>query len=279
MQWYDDIPILADISAEELEQRLGTETQARGGLFQKKPYQHAQHTFGYIPTKAVQDTEPLNIQSAGTILPDESLKGSRVSVTLDRFMIKAYPGWGQRTILFDFYAQHQTEHQIEHLHFNQTYHAQNGELVGIVGYPIFRNLSVPEAGLAFKCFTVNVQNQIDQNLLHFFDSPVFQSGLQLTTLAQPAIAPLAETALGLTKQIARRHQNVPVQNFYLGLDFSSIVTRARLREGSYIAIQTDDAWDWTEWQFHPSTGRIGQRNNPAMLIPHNYIVFSVSRQS
>jgi hypothetical protein len=42
-------------------------------------------------------------------------------------------------------------------------------------------------------------------------------------------------ALNLTKSIATRNRNVPVQDFYMDLDFSTIATRARLAEGSYLA--------------------------------------------
>jgi hypothetical protein len=34
---------------------------------------------------------------------------------------------------------------------------------------------------------------------------------------------------------------VPVQDFYLGLDFSAIATRARLALGSYLAVQVPEA--------------------------------------
>jgi hypothetical protein len=57
-------------------------------------------------------------------------------------------------------------------------------------------------------------------------------------------------ALLVTKAIARRHRNVPVQEFYLGLDFGSTATGARLAEGSYLAVQVPEAvqtvWDWEE---------------------------------
>jgi hypothetical protein len=38
-------------------------------------------------------------------------------------------------------------------------------------------------------------------------------------------------ALGLTKALASRHDNVPVQDFYLGLDTSGTPMGARLAEG------------------------------------------------
>jgi hypothetical protein len=38
-----------------------------------------------------------------------------------------------------------------------------------------------------------------------------------------------------------RNRNVPVQDFYLGLDFSAIPMRARLAQGSYLAVQISEA--------------------------------------
>ena len=48
---------------------------------------------------------------------------------------------------------------------------------------------------------------------------MFKAGLKLAATAQPAIRPLSQMALGLTKGIAARHRNVSVQDFYMGLDF------------------------------------------------------------
>jgi hypothetical protein len=72
-----------------------------------------------------------------------------------------------------------------------------------------------------------------------------------------------------------------VQDFYLGLDFSNITTRARLAEGSYIAVQISEsmklAWDWDEWVYDPSSGQVVNDYDRTELIPYNYIIFSVSR--
>ncbi|MEZ4527525.1 MAG: hypothetical protein R2941_16515, partial [Desulfobacterales bacterium] len=106
----------------------------------------------------------------------------------------------------------------------------------------------------FKCYTVNVKNESDEALLKFLDSDVFKTGLKLAKTAQPAIAPLSEMALGLTRSIAERNKNAPVQNFCMGLDFSAIPTQARLAEGSHIAVQIPEAlqtmWDWQDWVYY-----------------------------
>jgi hypothetical protein len=88
-------------------------------------------------------------------------------------------------------------------------------------------------------------------------------------------------ALALTRRIASRPKNVPVQDFYLGLDFSTIPMRAHLAEGSYLAIQIPETfqtiWSWSEWVYDPANGQVVSKADPGQLIPYNYIVFSVSR--
>ncbi len=170
---------------------------------------------------------------------------------------------------------------VEHLHFNATYRAKEGERAAILGFPVFLGLNVGIEGVMLKCYTVNVKNEADEALLKFLDSDVFKAGLKLAKTAQPAIAPLSEMALGLTRTLAARNKNVPVQDFHMGLDFTRIPTGARLAEGSYIAVQIPESlqtmWDWQDWIYNPSNGQIVNKEDRSKLIPNNYLVFSVSR--
>ena len=221
------------------------------------------------------------IRHAGNIPSDTRLKDARIKITLDRLYVADYPGRGMHRVLFDFYAQNQVERDVEHLHFNTTYRVREGQQAAIIGFPIFLGLNVGSEGVAFKCFTVNVKNDEDEAFLGFLESDVFKSGLKLMSTAQPAIAPFSQMAVGLTKAIACRHRNVPVQDFYMGLDFSSIPTRARLAEGAYVAVQVPETsvetWDWSEWIYNLMNGQIVNRTDTSQLIPYNHLVFSVSR--
>jgi hypothetical protein len=299
--WFDDLPVLGKLPADQAAAKLreagendaaaaleaGQETPARtfGGPkwwpFQDRPWQHTAHAFGYLAPASVGGA-PLAIQHAGNIAADPVLKNSRIKITLDRLRVAAYPGGGMHRVLFDFYAQNQVLGEVEHLHFNATYRVREGEQAAILGYPIFVGLNVGSEGVAFKCFTVNVRNDQDEALLGFLDSDVFKAGLKLASTVQPAIAPFSQMALGLTKSVATHNRNVPVQDFYLGLDFSPIPMRARLAEGSYLAVQIPEAlqtvWDWNEWVFNPANGQVVNKAEPGQLIPYNYLVFSVSRQ-
>jgi hypothetical protein len=297
--WFDDLPVVGKLPREQAAAKLrelgeddaaiALETTGRSATqmfgptwwpFQDKPWQHTAHAFGYLPPSAPGNTS-VAICHAGNMAADISLKNSRIKITLDRLRVAAYPGRGTHRVLFDFYAQNQVPGEAEHLHFNVTHRIREGEQAGILGFPIFVGLNVGTEGVAFKCFTVNVQNDQDERFLGFLESDVFKAGLKLASTVQPVIAPFSQMALSLTKSIATRHRNVPVQDFYMGLDFSNIAMRARLAEGSYLAVQIPETlhtvWDWREWIYNPANGHVVNKSEPTKLIPYNYIVYSVSR--
>jgi hypothetical protein len=248
--------------------------------FRERLWEHTAHAFGYL-APAAPGAAVLPIRHAGNIAPDVSLKGARLRITLDRLRVAQYPGGGVHQILFDFYARNQTTAGAEDLHFNAVYRAREGEGAAAVGYPIFVGLGAGPDGVAFRCFTVNVKNDQDEKLLAFLDSDVFRSGLKLASVAQPAVAPLSALAVGLTRALAGRNRNVPVQDFYLGLDFGANPLGARLAEGNYLAVQIPEAnqavWDWDQWVYNPSNGQVVKKDNKAELIPYNYVVFGVNR--
>lgn len=244
-----------------------------------RPFDYARHEFGYIPPRGNAGDAALPVSSALLVKPDESLKDGRVVVRLDYMGVAEYPGRGNHEVLFDFYGEnHLPEGEVEAVHFTQTFRVNEGGSIGVVGYPIFVGLNVGQTGIAFRCRTVNVKNEGDEALLRFLDSTEFQGGLKLATTAQPALKPLSSLAIGLTKAVAGRHKNVPVQSFYLGLDFMDIATTAKLAVGSYVAVQLPDSerWDWAEWLFDANRGRIVNTQDRNVVVPFNYIVFSVS---
>lgn len=297
--WYDDEPVIGAMDAVQAAlklRELGEDETATvltaeashsakafglADIFHRdpRPWQHTAHAFGYIePSVAGGGNAP--IRHAGNIDGDPNLRGARISITLDQLRVAEYPGGGIHRILFDFYGQNQVPADVEHLHFNTTYRVREGEAAASVGYPIFVGLNVGSEGVALRCRTVNVANEADETMLALMESDVVKSGLRLVATAQPAIAPLSGMAVALTKSLMKRHQNVSVQDFYLGLDFSSVATRARLREGSYIAVQIPQsfqlAWDWEDWVYHPGSGQIVARDDHQRLIPYNYVVLGIS---
>jgi hypothetical protein len=303
-QWFDDIPVLGSMTPADAARKLrevgeealatALDAEANAALWPQAQrtlglkdwlgrgegvYMSTSHAFGYVPPVRF-PADIIPVLHAGAVRPDTTLKGSRVKITLDRLRAADYPGAGMHHILFDFYAQHQVPESVEHLHFNMTVRVREGEQAPIIGYPIFVGLKVGSEGVMLQCFTVNVKNEQDESLLAIFDSDSFRSGLKLATVAQPAIGPLTDFASGLTRAIAKRNRNVPVQNFYMGLDFSDSAFRARLAEGSYIALQIPESalssWDWNDWGYHPASGEL-KSVAQSVAVPYNYIVFSVSR--
>lgn len=281
---------LREVGDEETAAALETVQPPRPGTFavsdwfrlwpRDRTVQNTAHTFGYI-APAPPGTELLPIAHAGNIAADATLRGKRLKISLDGLRAADYPGSGIHRVLFDFSAQNQLREQTENVHFNATYRVQEGERAAIIGYPIFIGLTVGSTGVAFRCYTVNVKNDDDERMLGMLESDVFRNGLKLATTLQPAIAPLSGMAVALTKSLATRNRNVPVQDFFMGLDFSRVPTGARLAEGSYLALQIPEAlalvWDWNAWGFDPTVGQIVSRRERAKLIPYNYVTFGVSR--
>lgn len=299
--WFEDVPVLGKMPPKQAAEKLRElgDTQASAALeaaqsdqaaarefgllkdlwpFQDKPWQHTAHAFGFL---APDSSGVISIKHPGALPPRNDMKNTRVKITLNGLRVAAYPGGGTHRILFDFHARNQVASLSEDLHFNATYRVKDGERAAIIGIPIFVGLSVGAEGVAFKCFTVNVKNDQDEAFLSFLESDAFRSGLKLVNTLQPAIAPLSQMAFALTKSIASHNRNVPVQDFYMGLDFGNDVTGARLAEGAYLAVQIPEmlhtVWDWSDWGFNSNNGQIVSKTDPTQLIPYNYIIFGVSR--
>lgn len=300
--WYEDFPVLADLPADraaaalreigEIDLALALENvkSDRGerpptfGLLDRlsikpRPWMHAAHAFGFLPQHPAPGKEHV-ILAAGEIDPDETLINSRIKIVLNRLAIADYPGGSKHTVLFDFFARNQVAGGVEDVHYNATFSVEDGSAAGVVGYPIFLGLGVGQDGVSFKGFTVNVKNQSDEQFLGVLDSAAFRTGLKLTAVAQPALIPLSQMALGLTKWIASRSRNVVVQNFQMGLDFAGTRMGARLAQGDYFAVQIPSeirrAWRWDDWEHDPSSGEIVSATDGSHL-PFNHIVFGVTR--
>ncbi|MGK9338538.1 hypothetical protein [Sinorhizobium meliloti] len=300
-KWYSDDDVLARMPAGEVADRLeaigetdvalslrqlaprAAERTSSFSIFDDllgttiKPWMHASHIFGFLPKSPSADASQ-EIFHPGRIEPALHLRNGRINITLNRLRIAEYPGRGRRQVLFDFSAQNQLPTGSEDAHFSMTFRADGNALVGIINYPLFIGLNVGQHAM-FSCYTVNVQNDQDETLLSALDSEVFKKGLKLAETAQPALAPLAEITVGLTKAVASRHKNVPVQNIQMGLDFGGTRLGARLAEGDYIAVQVPfhavRTWDWGEYTLDPRVGEIVRADDGAP-IPYNYFAFGIS---
>jgi hypothetical protein len=245
-------------------------------------WEFTEHLFGFIAADAKPEEVLVPLKSATLMEPDKSLNGARIKITLDRLYVAKYPGRGVHHVLFDFYAQNQAVSAVEHLHFNATHKATDGQHAAVLNFPIFVGLCVGAEGVAFKCYTVNVKTSGDQKLLAFLEADAFKRGLEILNTVQPALAPLSAMAYGLTRNlVSSRSTNIPVQEFHLGLDFSNSATGARLAVGSYVALQAPperaNAWKWDNWRYNRETGQIVENTAEAKVVDLNYILFSVTR--
>ncbi len=242
----------------------------------EQPWKHTTHEVGYIAPHQP-GAKKQEIQDPSAIPADTTLKNSRINIRLDRLRIFKYPGSGIHNVLVAFTARNQVANSQESVSFSQTYQVPEGELAGVVGYPVFIGLNTGSQGVTLEFSTVNVKNQADRALLSALESSPFQTGLELLTTAQPAIAPFTTLTLGLVKALAKRHENVGVQKLALGLDFEHGTMGKRLAEGNYIAIQAPTGTiDWNKWIYQPALGTIVHKADSSPL-EYNYLVFRVSR--
>lgn len=243
-----------------------------------RAYQYTEHAFGFVDNAAAMANGACEISDAREIAPDDELRNLPIKITLDTLRTFEYPGGGEHQVLFNFEAQHQSNgDDSQAVKFAQTYRARDGSGVGVSGYPIFIGLRPAHEGVGFTVTTTNVKSGDDQRILGFLGSGVFKEGLKLTTGVNPVIPVVAGFATGIAEAFARRNENKPVQSFYLGLDFSGAVSRAKLREGVYICVQVPDlgSWDWSKLRFRGS--QIVFQENLTKRIELNYLIFSVSK--
>jgi hypothetical protein len=299
--WLSELPVLGKLPPEEAAERLRevgeeefadaleaarSETPATYGwpklsLRRDRAWRHTAHAIGHLVSGVGPYTTLTPIHHVGSISPDHSLKGARVTLTLDGLRVADYPGRGAHRVLFDFAAQNQLPEGTEQVHFNATYRAIEGEQAAVLGRPIFNGLHVGNEGIFLQCATVNVQNEADEAFLAFLETDAFTAGLTLATTVQPALVPFSTMAVALTKAIAGRNRNVAVQAVEVGLDFRSTMMGARLAEGSYVVVQIPETlqavWRWQDWVYDPTNGHIVNRSENGKLLPYNYFVVSISR--
>lgn len=235
------------------------------------------HIFGFIPTGA-SGAVPVKVQDARGVQADTSLRGQQIKLTMDGLRVMKYPGKGQHNIAFNFHAQTQSGDELIPLDYAVGYSAREGDVVPSVGITIFVGLNVGTQGVDLKASTINVNTARDRNFFTILASNAFTQGLQLLPTAQPALRPLSQLTDAVRSELSDLNKGVPVQKFELGLDFSDVSTRIKLREGSYVVVQVPPAdarqWNWSDWEF--ANGLV-RRTTDAESVPYNYVIFSISR--
>lgn len=243
------------------------------GVF-SRPYACTGMVLGFIPPGSTAK----QIMGISTVQADRTLVDQRIKITLDKFFIAKYPGLGKHTVLCEFSGKNQVPGETEELSFALRFESRDNSGPAITGAPIFMGLTVAADGISFKGRTVNVKNSGDEMVMAILNTPAFKNGLMLLNTAQPALKPLTSLATATVSAIAKRTENTQIHNFELGLDFDGSATSARLRYGSYLVVQTDEAsnWDWSDYEWNANGMALHPVGNPSDTPGFNYMVFAVS---
>lgn len=243
--------------------------------FLSRPYRSTGMVLGFIPPGSMVKQQ---VTSIVAVPGDRSLIGQRIKITLDKFFVAKYPGFGTHSILCEFSGKNQVTGETEELSFAMRFDSRDDAGPAIAGAPIFMGLTVAQDGISFKGKTVNVKNSGDDMVMAVFETPAFKNGLALLNTAQPALKPLTSLATATVSAIAKRASNVQIHTFELGLDFNGSATSARLTYGSYIVVQTDEgsSWDWGEYEWNANGMALHPTGKPDETPHFNYMVFAVS---
>lgn len=251
---------------------------AAQGLFGKKPWQHTGMVVGFIAENQLGRTAA--VTGVSQVKGDSSLVNSRLKITLDKFYVHDYPGSGEHNILCEFTGKNQVQGEAEQLRYTLRFKARSGASPSLSGVPIFFGVNVGPDGIAFDGRAINVSSSHDETLLSIMESESFKSGLGLLTSAQPALKPFAALGGAVVSAVLGRSKNAQVHTFSLGLDFGNTSSAARLRLGTYVMVQCDDAasWDWSSYEWNRDSMALLDKQSQAQPN-YNYMVYGVSRFS
>ena len=271
---------LSDHAALIEENNLNENLEKLSWPWNTKPnaWEHSSYAYGFIP-----DTDPgesnLEISDARNILPDNSLKNSRLTVSLDYLRVYDYPGKGIHKVLFKFNAKNQFATQDEDVNFNQTFSIQEGQRAPISGYPIFVGLSTGSELVQFNIDIINVLNESDEKFLNIINNGTVNNGLKLLGTVNPIVPIVTEYAKGITEMIASRNKNVSIPSPKMGLYFGNSIGKIKLAKGMYIAVQTSnpEQLDWSKWIYNRKNGTIQPTDGNNIELPFNYFAFSISQ--
>lgn len=231
-------------------------------------------SLGFIPPLIGSDD---HIQDAMTIKADGALRDTRIRILIDQFWVQRYPGRGRHKILCEFTGKNQCEPEPEALRYAMRMEANDQSTTGVAGSPIFVGVAVGRNGISFEGKTINIGSSKDEDFLAALDSDAVKQGLSLLATVQPVLSPFVGLAGSLVGAALRRSENKSVFDFKLGLDFSDSQTGAKLREGSFVVVQSDPkSWSWKNVAWDADRKLVVDRESRAP-IPYNYLIFRVAR--
>ncbi|WP_271765923.1 hypothetical protein [Aquimarina algiphila] len=246
-----------------------------------KAWKIKEHAFGYLDYQNRVDNK-IPIVNALTMAPDETLKGERINIRVGTINIYRYPGilGGEHEILFEFSAKHSPDDNSgdEDIKYTQKYTIRNKGGGGKQGLKVLQGLRVPNNGIDFYLNTIYIANKSEEKVLKFLNSPIFNSGIELISAANPLVKEVAGYATGITEYITEEKKNKIIQEIGLGFDFSGTTGVASLKKGSYLAVQTKkEDLNWSEWYYDTEDSLIKPENGSGERLPRNFISFIISK--
>ena len=243
-----------------------------------EPWEHTSYAYGFCSDADAGNTN-LTISDARNINADDSLKNSKVTVSLDYLRVYNYPGKGIHKVLLKFNAKNQFATLDEDVNFNQTFNIQEGQRAPISGYPVFIGLNTGPEVVQFNVDIINVLNENDEKFLNVLNSGIVTNGLKMIGAVNPAVPVITEYAKGITEMIASRNKNRPITAPKMGLYFGNSAGRMKLSKGMYIAVQTSkpNEFDWSKWVYNRNFGTIQSSDGTHSELPFNYFAFSISK--
>ena len=150
-----EVAVLGD---KEEERFFVPDAGGQSATFFSRPYACTGMVLGFIPP----GPSASQVTGISTVQPDHSLVGQRIKITLDKFFVAKYPGYGLHSVLCEFSGKNQAAGETEELSFAMRFDTRDNSGPAIAGAPIFMGLTVAPDGISFKGKTVNVRNSGDE---------------------------------------------------------------------------------------------------------------------
>lgn len=248
---------------------------------ESKAWEYSSYAFGFV-SESDSSEQDLPISEARNITADDSLKNTRVTISLDYLRAYDYPGKGKHKVLFKFSAKNYVDESSEQaFSFNQIFAIEEGQRAPLSGYPIFVGLKTGNQLLQFDVEIVNVSNNNDDKLLEALENGVVKNGITLINAINPVLPILTEYATGITKLIASRNRNQEITAPKMGLYFGKTPSQLKIAKGLYIAFQISDPgnFDWSQWSYDRHFGTIRSKDGVHSDLPYNYFAFSITEMN
>lgn len=240
-----------------------------------------EHAYGFFDVENIKDGK-IPIVNALTMDADLSLKGERINIRIGNIYVERYPGvfGGDHEILFEFKAKHSPEgsQEDESIQYTQKYTLRNKGGAGKSGLSVMTGLRVPNNGIDFYLNTIYLNNKNEEKFLHFLDSGIFSSGLELISAVNPLVKQVSGYAAGITQYLTDEKKNKVIQEIGVGFDFAGNTEVASLKNGTYVAIQVPrHIYNWSDWYYDVDSSLIKPYDDSLERLPYNHITFVISK--